>query len=159
MAEGAEADRYTALDPKTITRHADHIEDAWREIQAGDRIDEDEVPISHEFGDVVDAAAELGMISMGGLRDLVKLDPMAFAALRTKEAISLAKVGVVAAGAKESSRLKRNQQKIDVMAIFAASAGFMPRGATAASEDAITVDDLRAEVQAERLLLERGATA
>ena len=24
------ADRYSELDPKTITRHADHIEDSWR---------------------------------------------------------------------------------------------------------------------------------
>lgn len=156
MTLGPEADRYSELDPKTITRHADHIEDAWRDVMAGERLADDEVPISHEFGDVMDAGAELAMMSMGGLRDLVRQDPVAFAALRTKEAIALAKVGIVAAGAKETSRIKRNQQKIDVVAIFASSAGFMPRGEVATNEAVVTVDALRSEVAAERKLLETG---
>jgi len=148
------ADRYSELDPKTITRHADHIEDSWREVTAGDRLEPDELPVAHEFGDVTAAASELGMLAMGGLRTVVARDPESFAALRPKEAIALAKVGVVAAGARETSRLKRNQQRIDVMAIFALSAGFVDRGDSAAAEDRATVEELRAEVAAERLALE-----
>jgi hypothetical protein len=155
MTLGPDADRYSELDPKTITRHADHIEDSWREVMAGDRLADDEVPVvAHEFGSVMDAGADLGMLSMKGLRELITADPLAFAALRTKEAISIAKLGTVAAGAKETSRLKRNQQKIDVMAIFAASAGFMPSGEGAAADDAAVVVDLRAEIAQERSLLE-----
>jgi hypothetical protein len=96
------------------------------------------------------------MLSMDGLRRVIAQDPIAFAALRTKEAISIAKLGVVAAGAKETSRLKRRGQNIDIMAIFGASAGFMPRGEASAAEDAVTVDDLRTEVAEERKLLEAG---
>ena len=155
MPEGPEADRYTTLDPKTITRHADHIEESWREVQEGEVLAPAEVPVLHEFGDVMDAAAGLGMMSMGGLKDLIAADPVAFAALRTKEAISLAKVGVVAAGTKENTRLKRNQQKIDVMAIFAASSGHLPPiGGSVADDAEATVEDLHAEVDAERKLLE-----
>jgi hypothetical protein len=150
-----DADRYSELDPKTITRHADHIEDAWREVMAGERLADDEVPIvAHEFGSVVDSAADIGMLSMGGLRKVIAQDPQMFAALYTKEAISIAKLGVVAAGAKEGARLKRNQQKIDVMAIFAASAGFMPRGEGVATDDAVHIVDLHVEIEAERALLE-----
>lgn len=155
MPEGPEADRYTSLDPKTITRHADHIEESWREVIEGDVLEPEEVPILHEFGDVMDKAASLGMLAMGGLRDAVSRDPEGFAWLKTKEAIALAKVGVVAAGAKENTRLKRNQQKIDVMAIFAASSGHLaPVGGTVAEDAEASIADLHAEIDAERSLLE-----
>lgn len=153
MPDDDKADRYSSLDPKTITRHADHIEETWRELQAGDRLEVDEVPVVHEFGSVMDAATDVGMMAMSGLRQLIGRDPEAFAALRTKEAISISKIGVVASGSKEASRLKRNQQKIDVMAIFAASSGHIRREGLAAEDAEATVEDLRAEVAAERLAL------
>jgi len=151
-----DADRYSEIDPKTITRHADHIEDSWREVMAGERLKGDEVPISHEFGDVMDGNAKLGMMATTGLADFIGTDPAMFAALYPKEAISIAKLGIVAAGTKESSRLKRNQQKIDVMAIFAASAGFMDRGDVAAEDAIVDIELMRDEVHAERLALEAG---
>lgn len=146
--------RYADLDPKTITRHADHVEETWREVMAGDRPADNEVPIVvHEFGSVMDTATDVAMLSMRGLRDLIATDPTAFAALRTKEAISVAKLGVVASGSKEASRIKRNQQKIDVMAIFAASSGHIKREGIEAEEVSATVEDLRAELADERKLL------
>lgn len=159
MPDGEEADRYTSLDPKTITRHADHIEDDWRDVMAGDRLQDDEVPvIAHEFGSVMDTATDLGMLSMKGLRDAMGSDPSRFAILFPKETIAMAKLGVIASGNKESSRLKRNQQKIDVMAIFAASAGFVSgsRGATDDEEAEATVSDMKAALSEERKQIAAG---
>jgi hypothetical protein len=154
---GPDADRYKELDPKTISRHADHVEESWRDLPAGERLEDGEVPIAHDFGNVMDTGAELGMMSMRGLRDVIRRDPEAFAALRTKEAVSIAKLGIAAASSKETSRIKRNQQAIDVMAIFAHSSGFLPSLDTDQDDEARdSVDAMRGEVAAERLALEAG---
>lgn len=146
------AKRYVDVDVKTITRHADHTEASWREVEPG-QMRRDEVPISTDFSSVMEAGAELGMMVMGGFRTLVEADPVAFAALRPKEAINLAKMGLSAASTVEATKLKRNQQKIDVMAIFGASSGHIRPAGEPDPEDAEALDDLRAEVATERGLL------
>jgi hypothetical protein len=104
----------------------------------------------------MEQGARLGMKVMGGFEQLVDKDPVAFAVLMPKEAIALAKLGTVAAGTKESSRLKRNQQAIDVMAIFGLSSGHHRPPESGDQEDEIELDDLRDEVAAERLALSAG---
>lgn len=150
--------RYDDLDPKTITRHADHIEESWREIMPGERLTENEVPLATDFSSVMEAGAELAMMTMGGLRTLVRQDPVLFAAVRTKEAIAISKLGIQASTAKETSRLKRNQQAIDVAAIFGLSSGHLRHQRTpdGDEEDASELDDLKAEVADERRLLAAG---
>lgn len=147
-----DAERYHDLDPKTITRHADHVEGSWREVTPGRPLGYDEVPVATDFASVVEAGTRLGMKAMAGLESLIDVDPIAFAALRTKEAIAVAKLGVGSSGMRETSRLKRNQQAIDVMAIFASSSGHV-RPPSAAGEDDEELDDMRAEIAAERALL------
>lgn len=152
----ADADRWSELDPKTITRHADHTEESWREIEPGEPLREGEVVVSIEFGSVTDAYAQLGMETVEALGQVVRANPLAFAALRTKEAISIAKLGLAAASAKETSRLKGRRQNIDLVAIFTSSAGHLPVDPHQAAEDAESVDDMRAHVAAERLALTAG---
>lgn len=146
------AERYHDVDPKTITRHADHVEASWREVAPGQRLDDNEVPIATDFGSVMEAGARVGMKVLQGIERLVDIDPMAFAALRTKEAIALSKLGLGAAGARENSRLKRHQQAIDVMAIFASSSGHV-RVPGDDADDAMDLSDMRAEIATERALL------
>lgn len=146
-------ERYLELDPKTITRHADHIEASWREIDPGEQLRGDEVPVSTDFGSVMEAGARVGMKVLAGVEQLVDRDPLAFAALRTKEAIALAKLGLGAAGTREQARIKRNQQAIDVMAIFAASSGHVRPPDSGHEEDVASLEELRSEVSQERVLL------
>lgn len=146
-------ERFRDLDPKTITRHADHIEEAWREVNPGEALRDNEVPVATDFGSVMDAGTRVGMKVLAGLEQLVDHDPVGFAALRTKEAIALSKLGLGAAGTREASRLKRNQQAIDVAAIFAASSGHVRPPDSGEAEDEATMADLRDELEEERKLL------
>lgn len=148
--EDPRAARYSELDPKTITRHADHIEESWREFEPGETLRPDEVVIATDFGSVTEQMARVGMLAAGGLSTLIGQDPVRFAALFPKEAIAASKLGLQAAGVKEASRLKRNQQVIDVAAIFAASSGHHRPVDSGGDEDEASLDDLRGELAEER---------
>lgn len=143
-------DRYADLDVKTITRHADHTEASWREVEPGQPLTGSEVPIATDFSSVMEAGARVGMKALGGFEKLLDNDPVAFAALMPKEAIALSKIGMVAAGTKEASRLKRNQQAIDVMAIFGLSSGHQRPPQSGDDEDVASLEELHAEVDSER---------
>jgi len=142
------------IEVKTVTRHADHIEASWREVEPGERLRDNEVPVAADFASVTTSGAELGEIVKQGLKELVSKDPMAFAAFRTKEAIAIAKLGLQSATAAEGARLKRQQQAIDVIALFGVSSGHIrPAGEPDDAEDGEVLEDLRAEVATERGLL------
>lgn len=147
------ADRFSELDPKTITRHADHIEASWKEFEPGDKLPDGDVPIATDFASVMEAGSRLGMKALAALEELVDSDPLAMAAFKTKEVIAMAKLGTVAASTKEASRLKRNQQAIDVAAIFAASSGHIESPTADPVETAADIDAMHAEVAEERRLL------
>lgn len=151
------AERYSELDPKTLTRHADHIEASWKEFEPGEELPEDHVPVATDFGSVMEAGSRLGMKALGALEALLDKSPEAMAAFKTKEVIAMAKLGTVAAGTKEASRLKRNQQAIDVMAIFGASSGHIVSPTADPAEAAEDLEAMHAEVAEERRLLAANA--
>lgn len=139
---------------KTVTRHADHIESSWREVPANGRLRPDETPLKADFASLVERGSRLSAKVMDALESMVDNNPDLVAMLMTKEAISMAKLGLGAAVAGETSRLKRNQQAIDVMAIFAASSGHVPPSASTAEpeegEELPPIDVLRAALGEER---------
>lgn len=141
------AERYRDLDPKTLTRHADHIEDSWRDIPPGARLNDTEVPISLDFRDVMDATTRVGQKVLMQFEEYLD----AGGSLTSKEAHAWAKLGATTAGVKETSRLKGRGQMIDVMAAFAMSSGHVR---PPADENAgAAVEELKAELRAERALL------
>lgn len=141
------------LNVKTITRHADHIEDSWREIGPGQTFRTGEVPLVTDFASVMEAGARLGAVGLKALGDALEADPELWVNLRPKETIAMTKLGIGAVVARETSRLKRNQQAIDVMAIFAAGSGHIPSSGSANDERDTDVAAMKADLAEERRLL------
>lgn len=138
---------------KTITRHAEHVEESWREIPANGRMRPDEVPVKGDFASLVEQGGRLGAKALTALEAMLDTNPEVAAVLMTKEVISMAKLGVGAATAGEASRLKRNQQAIDVMAIFATGSGHIPAAPLEDDFDEPPADVLKAALHEERRLL------
>lgn len=133
------------IDRKTVRRHADHVEDSWRDVRGETVLADDEVPVASDFASVTTLGARLGAKALLRLeRNLDVLD--------AKDTIAVAKVGLQAANVREQARLKRNQQQIDVMAIFALSGGHM-KGSMDDERDDATLGELRSELDSERRLL------
>lgn len=133
------------LDPKTITRHAEHVEADARFVSTPADLDEDrnEEPVLTDFASVTGLAAELGMRAMTRLtRSLDALGP--------KELIQTAKLGLGAAGVAEAARLKRGDQTIQVAALFGVVGGYVTTDEDAIEGEAVEVESLRASIAEER---------
>lgn len=142
-----------ACNPKTIARHADHIEDSWREIKPNEAWRSGEVPVSTGFADVMDSNTRVGMKATGLIERLLDDHGEIMVVLEPKWVLDVAaKLGMGGADRREKSRMARNQQAIDVAAIFAMSSGHV-RAPQAEGEQEAEVVDLRAELVAERKLL------
>lgn len=140
-----------SIDRKTVRRHADHVEDSWREVATNGTLEDDEVPVSSDFVSVTNLGARLGAKALMRLeRSLDVLD--------AKDTIAVAKVGLHAANVREQARLKRNQQQIDVMAIFALSGGHI-KGSMDEGPDDGELAELHRELDDERRLLADRASA
>ena len=117
-----------------------------------------EVPISTEFSEVMDTNARVGMKATHLLERLLDEAGEIMAVTQPKLVLEMAtKLGMSAATSQEASRLKRNQQKIDVLAIFGLSSGHVRPPRADVEQDA-EVADLRAELNAERKLLDARAS-
>lgn len=143
---------FAKLNVKTVTRHVEHIEASWRELPPNGQVQGVEAPVKGDFISLVDQSGRLGAKVMNALEKLIDENPAVVATLMTKEAISIAKLGLTAATAGENARLKSRQQKIDVMAIFAQGSGHLPPVPPGAidDEDDVPLDVLRAALDGER---------
>jgi len=138
------------IDIKTVTRHAEHVEQTRRAITKRTPLDEDrhERPVvATDFFSVADKASRVGMLALGRMEALVEDDEMP---LNVKDAIAIARLGVSAAAKGEESRLKRGNQAIEMMAIFAAVSGFTPEAGTVPTINVTPVEDLKADIAVER---------
>jgi hypothetical protein len=136
-----------------VGTHVTHVESSWREATRGKPAGEHEEPLHPTFQSVTGAAATLGVKAMGildraleGGEDQKPLDP--------KDVIAIAKLGVNAASAAEASRLKGNDQKLELAALFGLSSRHftVPEtevGAVAPGD----LDDLFAHMNEERAQL------
>lgn len=142
------------IEVKTVTRHAEHIEQSWREVPPGQKLRDDEVPLTSDFASVMEQGGRLGMLGLKALADVIEQDPELWAMLRPKELIAAANLGVKAVVAREASQLKRNRQAIDVMAIFAESSNHISSSGSA-HDDSVAADvaDMKADLALERLQL------
>ena len=150
QASGVEA--LARLNHKTVLRHVEHIEASWREVRRGDQWRPEEVPLATDFAGVMDANITVGVRATELLRWLLEEHGDVMAVFQPKLVLDVAtKLGVGAAEKKEAARLKGRGQALDVLAIFAASAGYV-RGPGRA-EVAAELPELRAELAEERRLL------
>ena len=158
VARGSGVPSLATCDPKTITRHADHIEASWREIQPGGAWRSGEVPVQTDFASVMESNTRVGARATELIGKLLEEHGELMVVMEPKFVLDVAaKLGMGGAEKRESSRLKRNQQAIDVVAIFAMSSGHI-KAPRADNEQAADIEDLRAELNAEKLLLtERAA--
>jgi hypothetical protein len=135
------------LNVKTVTRHAEHVEETRRAVTAGRPMDEDqhERPVvATDFFSVADKASRVGMLALERIEQLLEDE-----AVSTKDAIAIGRLGVAAAARGEDSRLKRGDQAIELMAVFAAVSGFVPESGTVPI-NVTPLEEMRAEVAAER---------
>ena len=150
VAHDSRVPELARLKDDTVRRHAEHVEESWQELAPGEApvIDDRPLPapvFPHDFESVTTAAARAGARAIARLEEhLDGLDP--------KETIAVAKLGLNAAGNREALRLKRNQQSIDIAAIFGVVSGMVeiPEHAV---RNVTPLEDLRGEVTEERRLL------
>jgi hypothetical protein len=154
VAAGLASKPPLAMDPKTVTTHAEHIEASWRELAPGDRWRAGERPLTHDFTSVMDANVRVGARATELIGWLLEEHGDVMAVFQPKFVLDVAaKLGVGAAEKKEAARLKnRGQGEINVLAIFAASAGYA-RAPGDDAERAATMVRLKADIAAERKLL------
>ncbi len=151
--------RLATCDPKTITRHADHIEESWREVRPTDQWRQGEVPVTTDFAGVMDSNTRVGMKATALIERLLDEHGEVMAVMQPKFVLDVAaKLGMRAAETREASRLKRNQQAIDVAAIFGLGSGHFATPREPGEQEGDVVD-LRDELDVERKLLAERATA
>lgn len=155
VAEASHVPELAKLDPKTVTRHVEHIELSWRVLGPNEAMRDDEVPLATDFGSLMEHGSRLGAKMLNIVEKVAdELGPAMFV-FYPKETLAAAKLGLGAAATRETSRLKRNQQAIDVIAIFGASSGHLktPSNEATDAEDAATLTELRDDIGLERALL------
>jgi hypothetical protein len=165
-AAGQEAARASGVpslatcDRKVITRHADHIEDAWRALEPNSAHGwRPGVNPATDFAGVMDSNTRVGMKATALIEHLLDEHGEIMVAMEPKFVLDVAaKLGMRGAESREGSRLKRNQQAIDVAAIFAMSSGHVRPPRDDIEQD-VEIHDLRAELDGERKLLAERAAA
>jgi hypothetical protein len=136
------------VDPKTVGRHADHIERSWRTATPAAPPRALEVPI---WTPSVDSLAErAGMLGHAAMSDLERR--VSAGIMEDKDVIAVAKLGVGAAVAREKIVQRRREADINVAAIFGIVSGHV---VTPPHEvkNVTPVEELEAELDAERALL------
>ena len=118
------------LDPKTITKHAEHIEKTWRQPDADSPARGDEEPVFDiAYESLMDQAAALGASAMGRLSDRIE-------EMGDRELLGAAKLGVVARSQQEANRVAADNPQVQIMAIIGIASGHL---AAPPESEAITV--------------------
>ena len=106
----------------------------------------------------MDANTRVGMKATHLIERLLDEHGEVYAVMQPKFVLDVAtKLGMAGATTRETSRLKRNQQAIDVVAIFAMSSGHVRPPRSDVEQDA-ELADLHIELDAERKLLAERAS-
>lgn len=135
------------IDPKTITRHVEHIEATWREGPARPG----EAPLfPTDYKSIHDQAALLSAQAMALLSEKIEAGD-----IENRELVNLAKMGVTARSNQERAAAASKRPQLEIRAIFAIGSGHARDFPESEIIDVTPESDLRAEVQAERALLER----
>jgi hypothetical protein len=136
------------INVKTVTRHAEHVESTRRAVTRDTPMDEDrhERPVvATDFFSVADKASRVGMLALERMEQFLEgTEPVA-----VKDAIAIARLGVAASAKGEDSRLKRGDQAIELMAVFASVSGFVPDVGNV-PRNVTPVGDMKAAVVNER---------
>lgn len=139
---------------KTITRHAEHVEESWREITVGDRVGPDERVIVTDFDAVMEQGARVGSKALALVEEVLDRGGPALAMIDPKFVLDAAKLGGGMVVSREQARLKGAKLQVDVAALFAASAGHLRNRSEGTSPDTErSVEEMKATVAAERALL------
>jgi hypothetical protein len=137
------------IEVKSITRHAEHIEAAWREATPDDPMSGREQPVfATDYESLTERAALAGAHAMNQLEARV-LD----GSLGDRELLGVAKMGL---GARQQQRQLENDSKrpqIMLTAIFGMASGHIRELPEAEAHEVFDESQLKEAVQAERLLL------
>lgn len=144
------------VEEKSVTRHATHIERTWHRVTMDKPAAAGEIVVyPTDYQSVIDQAAQLGAAAMGSLKTRVDNGSM-----DDRELVAVAKLGVGATAQRESLRVR--QQEVEtgqglLASLFGLAAGILSEGDVPDVEviDVTPVEDLHAEVQAERQALIR----
>lgn len=143
------------VDPKTITRHAIHIERSWHRSSPNSKPGAGEIAVfPTDYQSIVTQAATIGAQAMGKIAERIEdLEP--------RELVAVAKLGVTASTNREALRMRA--QEVDqaatiVQALMGFASGHLTEADLPSDVEVIDVtpkEVLLAEVQAERAALKR----
>jgi len=143
----------TTIDRKVITRHADHIEDSWRDATTDDPAAPKEEPVfAPDYEAITDRAAALGAQAM----DHIELE-LAAGNIEPRELLGIAKMGVTARAQQRATEVDASKPQVMLMAVFGLASGHLKE---LPESEAIEVYDegaLLKTVQDERKMLEARA--
>lgn len=151
IAHESEVESLATYSKSAVLRHVAHIEASWREIPLRGELVGREEPVTLTYEDSAAPVLQAGAKAARLLNHLLDSAGEGGASIfKPRELIDVMKVGNNAATAREKSRLARNQQAIDVAAIFAHSAGFLPLAPEHEADEVIELDAMKRELEAER---------
>lgn len=133
------------VDPKHITKHADHVERSWRMPTERAPAKSIEVPVfAPSIESVADRAGMLGHAAMAQIEQR-----MADGMMEDRDVIAVAKLGVGAVATREKIIARRREADINVAAIFGIVSGHL---VTPPHEikNVTPIEELEAEIDAER---------
>jgi hypothetical protein len=145
--DDGEHDRH--LDPKTVTRHAEHVEVSWRVATAERLPSGREKPVFPiDYDSVTDAAAEVGVRAMQYLSARIELGEV-----EDRDLVAAAKLGVGAVATRAKIESAQRNPQIGVLALMGVVSGHLeaPPGEVV---DVTPLDELMSGLQAERAELE-----
>jgi len=130
------------INEKSVTTHANHVEQTWRTPTpaappTGSEVDVFDIGLDA----MTERAAKLGSRAMTEIESVM-------GSMEPKDLIQVAKMGVTAVEKRETLRIKDRRPNINIMAIFGLVSGHVPSNERA--EDIYPVELLEAELNAER---------
>lgn len=141
-----------SINVKAITRHAEHIEDSWREATVDDPAAGREEPVFQtDYESLTERAAAAGARAMSALERRI-----AEGGIGDRELVGVAKLGLEARQKQRALEQQKERPEIALLAIIGLASGHLQPPPEQVTE-VIDVSTLKEEVQAQRRQLEARA--
>lgn len=137
------------IDPKAITRHAEHVEESWRTATVDDPAAGRERPVfPNDYESLTDKAAVIGASALDAIERRI-----ATGELPARELLNAAKLGLGARQKQKELEQGQRRPEIALLAIIGLASGHVQLPEAEVIE-VVDPEALKAQVQEERRLLE-----
>lgn len=154
MAAGrsSEVPSLATLSRNAVLGHVKHIEGSWREVALEGVLVGREAPVvPTDYVSATDPAVRAGVTAARLLEHALETAGAdAFSLFAVPDLVSIAKMGATVSGAREKTRLQKGALGLEIAAVFGLGSGHLPAPADQQADEVLDLEDMRAELAAER---------